>query len=177
MKGTHLIKILAFDVSYRSTGWAQITLEDNDIFDITHGLIDNDKTEYHSFHQYAKYAKYARKTANKIYEIESIEMPQVVLYEMPYITQSAMSSVLIGMLWGAINKRWNGYFVEPGLIKEWSESKRGDGKKQVRSKVKEYLGYLPSKNNNIIDAIANCLMFKDVLTAVKINKQNNVEEN
>ena len=171
---TPLIDVLSFDVSYRHTGWANIRYdhEENLVIEIKYGTIDNEVTSYHSFHQYAKYSRNAKRTAEEIAMIESGIRPSVVLYEMPHITQDAMSAVLTGMMWNAINKRYNGYHVEPSHIKRWSNSKRGDKKDTVRLAVKERLGYLPSRNNNVIDAIANSLMFIDKIKQVKYAERN-----
>lgn len=146
--------------------------KENMIVRIDHGVIDNPKTEFHSFHQYELYMKKAKSTGEKIYALETKYRPSISLYEMPHITQDAMSAVLTGMMWSSIYKRDNSYHVEPRLIKEWSDSKKGDAKTVVRKRVYERLGFLPSKNNNVIDAIANCFMFIDLFKRVKYDNEN-----
>jgi len=170
-----LINVLAFDVSYRNTGWAIIRYEHEKrtIVSYEFGLVSTPKTEFHSFYQYAKYAKEAKGVGEQMYRIESRYNPHVVLYEMPHITQDAMSAILIGMMWTSVHKRFNGYYIEPRYIKEWSGSKKGDGKDVVREMVLSKLGSLPSKNDNIIDAFANALFFIDVIKYTKKNVKQN----
>jgi Holliday junction resolvasome RuvABC endonuclease subunit len=91
--------------------------------------------------------------------------PDIVVIEMPAFSQTAKSALAIGMCWGAITAIEVAFLIPPSMLKVWSDSKRGDGKDEVKKKVLErvFLSPTQQRNDNIIDAVGICLMTKDIL--------------
>lgn len=89
-----------------------------------------------------------------------------VIVELPTNSQSNKGAVSNGVCYSiaavAKQKGLPITFVLPSALKQWSGSKRGDGKERVAELVKQRTGV--SGNDNVIDAIGLCLIFCDQLS-------------
>lgn len=88
----------------------------------------------------------------------------VIVVEMPCFTQNAKAAIAIGLCWGSIQSL-DCLFVEPSFLKIWSGSKKGDGKKEVKEKVKRLtcLEKDQLSNDNIVDAVGIGLAFCELI--------------
>lgn len=111
----------------------------------------------------------AHATMIEICSMFALNGADVVVMEIPCFTQSAKSAFMIGALWGALKScnhlnDSNTVIVEPSFIKQWSGSKKGDGKAEVLAKVQSRtMLHKNMMNNNIVDAIAIGFSFSDLI--------------
>jgi Holliday junction resolvasome RuvABC endonuclease subunit len=103
--------------------------------------------------------------------------PDVMVIEVPYFSQSAKGSYAMGVCHSIVefirdNFWYKTVIILPKELKDWAGSKRGDGKKEVAAKVKDYNCYHHIKNDDILDAIGICLMHCDKLSLEEYYEQN-----
>jgi len=103
-------------------------------------------------------------TVNEIRSTALHHNANVIVVEMPCFSQSAKAAIAIGICWGAIQKL-DCLFVEPEFLKLWSGSKKGDGKSEVKEKVKRFCVLEKNllANDNITDAIGIGLAFCELI--------------
>ena len=150
-------------MSYRGAGAASVSIDNNGISLEKTWLFDSPPTSGFGFDSLLRSFSELK---NKIYKINKILNHDVIIVEMPCYTQSAKSAILIGMCWGsmiALNKHID--IIDPSVLKDWSESKKGDKKNKVKEKVLERFDLTGKDlNDNIVDAIGICLVFSDLIS-------------
>lgn len=171
------IEVLAFDVSFRATGFAKLninfaekrtTLVDCGCITcppFQTGFDGLNESSVHMSHAISMMESLIQKNAG------------VTIVEMPAFSQSAKSAMAIGMCWGFISQI-DGILIEPHQLKYWSESKKGDKKNKVKEKVLERisLGSYAS-NDNIVDAVGIGMMFGDLVSTEKYNDKDRLKIN
>lgn len=167
------IKVLAFDISFRETGYAKLNIKSGESELLTKGVFANPPLSM-GFHGLLESTKQFQANTKKKLEKLIYEPVDLIIIEMPAFSQSAKSALAIGMCWGALAE-WVGHekviFVEPRQLKVWSQSKAGDAKNKVKEKVlsRLHLGR-DGSNDNIVDAVGLCLMFSDMVTQCKYDQ-------
>lgn len=165
----HSINILAIDISYRSTGYALISREKNTHIIHNFGTLDNPQM-FLGFNGLKNASKsFNDKTFQRIWQMINESKADIVVVEMPAFTQSAKAALCIGMCWGALSSFIGSdrfCFIEPSVLKSWSESKKGDKKAKVKQKVLDRTN-IQSNDDNIIDAVGIALVTSDIISQLK----------
>lgn len=97
----------------------------------------------------------------QIKEIAERYQPNFMLFEFPDRTQDSLSAIALGMCWGSTFCIFDDFYIaSPSLLKNWSDSKKGDKKKKVKEMVKERVSLKPKQisNDNIVDAVGLALI-------------------
>lgn len=160
-----LINILACDISYRHTGVCVLSKTETRLKLVHSSCIDNNTITY-GFAGYYSMTKRMLDTKNQIERIKNIHECSVTVCEMPTYGRSMNAGMAIGICWGVMSCT-GAIFISPDHLKEWSESKKGDGKKKVKEKVMSRIHLDSYSNDNIIDAIGTALMISDLITILK----------
>lgn len=87
----------------------------------------------------------------------------VIVIEIPHISQRASVAIQIGIVWGVLSeilKYEHCFAVDLKALKEWSGSKYGDKKERVRKKVSSRM-IIETNDDNIVDAMGICMMTWD----------------
>lgn len=175
------LRIQCIDMSMRSTGWVCMEISYNEN-KLRRKILDYGRYKtvvpngVSKFHKLEEDSIQLHNVIKKLERNEKDYETNVTIIELPSISQSATSAIKIGMLWGAwVHRMTDANFitVEETALKEWSNSKRGDGKKTVKEKVMSVVG-LPEKaanNSDIVDAVGLSLMFSDLYHESKTNRQ------
>lgn len=160
-------KILGIDLSFRHTGWALVGRQKSNNVTMLN-LIDKDEINTTRFEDDGIAFLYI---INTIDELVSKHLPSHIVLELPDKSQSARSAYLNGVMQSIVwvlmfHKMINIKVVNMKILKQWSNSKRGDKKEKVKAKVKEYFP-VDTNNDNILDAIGLCLWKCDELSKNK----------
>lgn len=155
------IKILGIDASLRGTGWA--VSENGRIIDS--GVITTQGLGEKGFASLYWDAIEASKIINKVdLLMEEHTNIDVIVIELPHISQRASVAIQIGIVWGVLSPilRYQHCFpVDLKALKNWSNSKPNDKKKLVKKKVSSRM-IIETDDDNIIDAIGLCFMTYDL---------------
>lgn len=154
---------MSIDMSYRDTGVCFLTNE--------HGIITINKTfSYknpsinYGFEGLRMMSIRMKAIVNAINFNTKADVYHAVLVEMPFFSQNAKSAMAVGVCWGAIQSL-DCTLVEPSFLKLWSGSKKGDGKSEVKEKVKRLcsLDRKALANDNQVDAVGIGLAFCELI--------------
>jgi hypothetical protein len=178
-KMTHsdYFRIIGIDLSFKDTGVCLLREDRNpasihlDAFSIKSGCdIGNNFSDYENAAK-ANHTKLIRLHNTIVNNLDSI-----VIIEVPAYSQSAKASVSIGMCWSVASFLHHNYpdrvvIIDPGILKYWSESKRGDQKNKVKEKVLGRTSLTPkmASNDNIVDAVGIALAMSDLIKTIERN--------
>lgn len=130
------------------------------------------------FLQYMEAAKKVNEIRMHLHKLFQRNPDSVILIEVPAYSQSAKASLAIGMCWAMAMSLKETYqsrlvIIDPGVLKYWSESKRGDAKLKVKEKVESRMSLLSHQqgNDNIVDAIGICFAFSDLVKSMERNER------
>lgn len=158
---TTSIRIIAVDLSYRDTGVCLMDSENGvttiyDAFSISNPPMDC------SFDGLKDMSIRINNTIDIIDKMD--DGRAVVIVEMPSFSQNAKGAITVGLVWAAVHKL-DAILVEPSFLKIWSDSKKGDGKTEVKEKVKSLTSLSRSQlaNNNVVDAVGIGLAFCEMI--------------
>ena len=161
-------RVMAIDLSYRDTGVCVLKKNQETVF-MEKAVSYKNPEMGNGFESLKNCASNLNKLFSDLMNVVRTLPPDILIIEMPCFTQSAKSALAIGMLWGLAARFQKAILIEPSALKNWSESKRGDGKEKVKEKVLSRLHLLSSQssNDNIVDAIGIALLFLDKINELK----------
>lgn len=160
--------IIAVDLSYKSPGIAIADIEES--FHIR--FIDNPFTDApigKGFDAMIVAAKRMQMLFEKIKTLkDNTKGTSILIIEVPYFSQNAKAAICAGLCMGLAHQL-GALCISPDALKEWSGSKRGDKKDEVKKKVLSRLT-LPGNvmnNDDIIDAVGIALLFDDKVSELR----------
>lgn len=163
------IKVLGIDASLRGTGWAM--LKDKRIID--YGVIKTNNFGMKGFSSLEADSIQMHQTSNNIDLLVKGLNPDLIVIEIPHITQRASVAIQIGIVWGCLSSllsKTNCLAIDQSYLKNWSLSRKGDKKNKVEEKVRRRV-MVDSNDDNIIDAIGICLMIQDHYDYIDYKRQ------
>lgn len=165
--------ILAVDLSYRNTGVAMLTCNNQNI-SIEMMSLENPPLGSIQFDKLDEAMKNFEENTLRILRQLGQSGFDMMVIEVPCFPQSSLSAIAIGMCWGGIASIANAITIKPAALKLWSDSAKGDEKKAVKRKVMERAFLTPSQasNDNIVDAAGIALMTSDYISTIRHEKHN-----